>query len=91
VPLRFNSFTRDSAQLNLKIGVNMGKKTLLERIKDHFSWTFHNLVAHPASEILHLVGLSKASEWLHDTTIPKKDKKILDWVEEERIFRKNQE
>jgi len=35
-----------------------------------FSWTIHNLLAHPISEVLHLFGLKKASDWLHDVTIP---------------------
>ena len=35
-----------------------------------FQWTLHNLVAHPLSELLYLVGLEKASNWIHDATIP---------------------
>lgn len=35
-----------------------------------FSWTLHNIVAHPLSEILHLLGAKKASNWVHDVTIP---------------------
>jgi hypothetical protein len=35
-----------------------------------FSWTLHNLVAHPVSEILFLIGLEKASNFVHDITVP---------------------
>ena len=35
-----------------------------------FKWTLHNMVAHPLSEIMHLFGLQKASNWLHDITVP---------------------
>jgi len=35
-----------------------------------FKWTLHNVVAHPLSEIMYLVGLQKASNWIHDVTIP---------------------
>jgi hypothetical protein len=36
-----------------------------------FSWTLHNLVGHPLSEMLHLIGCERASEWVHDVTAPK--------------------
>lgn len=39
-------------------------------LKNHFKWTPHNLVAHPISEILHLVGFNRLGERLHDVTIP---------------------
>ena len=35
-----------------------------------FKWTLHNVVAHPLSELLYLVGFEKASNWVHDTTVP---------------------
>lgn len=37
----------------------------------HFRWTIHNLIAHPLSEIAWLFGMEKASNWLHDISIPK--------------------
>jgi hypothetical protein len=43
---------------------------LLSRIPDPFKWSAHNFVGHPLSEILHLVGLSRASTWMHDATSP---------------------
>jgi len=43
---------------------------LLSYIPEHFRWTFHNVVAHPVSEIVHLVGLGRLSDWIHDSTIP---------------------
>lgn len=38
-------------------------------------WAFHNLVAHPASEICHWAGfvippLRIFGNWLHDSTVP---------------------
>jgi hypothetical protein len=40
-----------------------------------FAWTLHNLVAHPVSEIVWLVGLGskraeRLSNWIHDATVP---------------------
>jgi hypothetical protein len=35
-----------------------------------FKWVLHNIVAHPLSEIVHLVGFARASNWIHDITIP---------------------
>lgn len=34
------------------------------------NWTFHNIVAHPLSEILHLLGFEKAGGFVHDATVP---------------------
>ena len=42
----------------------------LELLPLHFQWTIHNLVGHPVSECLHLVGLDKASKFVHDRTAP---------------------
>lgn len=35
-----------------------------------FNWTLHNTVGHPVSEVLHQIGLRKASDWVHDVTVP---------------------
>ena len=40
-----------------------------------FSWTLHNLIAHPLSELVYLLGLGstlseRASNWIHDVTVP---------------------
>lgn len=34
-------------------------------------WAIHNLIAHPLSEILYWLGLSRLGFWLHDATIPR--------------------
>lgn len=39
-----------------------------------FAWTIHNLIAHPLSEIFWLVGLERASDAVHDWTIPEHEK-----------------
>ena len=41
------------------------------KVRQHFRWTFHNLIAHLISEILHLVGASGLSSKVHDLTVPK--------------------
>ena len=35
-----------------------------------FKWSLHNLVAHPLSELMYLIGLERASNWIHDVTVP---------------------
>jgi len=40
-----------------------------------FKWTLHNLIAHPLSELVYLVGFGRdpaqrAGDWIHDVTIP---------------------
>ena len=34
------------------------------------NWTTHNLIAHPLSEIAHLLGLDEWADLIHDSTIP---------------------
>lgn len=43
---------------------------LYNLIKDHFKWSFHNLIAHPLSEIFWLFGMKKLSNFIHDRSIP---------------------
>ena len=35
-----------------------------------FSYTIHNMIAHPIMEILHLLGLGAWGDKLHDLTLP---------------------
>lgn len=42
--------------------------------REHFRWTLHNLIAHPFSEIVFLLGFSETSNWIHDASIPKHNK-----------------
>jgi hypothetical protein len=35
-----------------------------------FRWTFHNVVAHPLSELLWQLGFVDWSQWVHDSTVP---------------------
>jgi len=35
-----------------------------------FSWTLHNVVAHPISEMLYLIGYGDLGNKIHDATIP---------------------
>jgi hypothetical protein len=41
------------------------------KFTERFKWTFHNLVAHPLSEVAWLFGMTKLSNWIHDASIPK--------------------
>jgi hypothetical protein len=38
-----------------------------------FWWAVHNLIAHPASELLYWVRLRRLSYWVHDQTVPVHD------------------
>lgn len=51
--------------------INM--KFLINRLPKKFKWTIHNVIAHPLSEIAHLIGVSALSEKIHDCTIPDND------------------
>lgn len=42
------------------------------KVRQHFRWTLHNLVAHPLMEIFHLIGAKNLSDKIHDSTVPKK-------------------
>ena len=35
-----------------------------------FKYTVHNLIAHPLSEIVFLIGFKRLSNWIHDITLP---------------------
>lgn len=34
------------------------------------NWSTHNLIAHPLSEVLYLLGFRAASNRVHDATVP---------------------
>jgi len=38
--------------------------------REHFRWSFHNLIAHPLSEIVFLLGFEELSNKIHDKSIP---------------------
>jgi hypothetical protein len=37
-------------------------------------YTLHNLLGHPAMELLHLVGLNRAAWFVHQITLPKSER-----------------
>lgn len=39
-------------------------------LPEKYRWTAHNLVGHPLSEVLHLMGSRRWSKWAHDVTLP---------------------
>lgn len=43
---------------------------ILLRLPPRFRWTIHNLIAHPASEVLFQFGFERAGNWVHDATVP---------------------
>ena len=48
----------------------MSLPNLLARLPERWRWTLHNLVAHPLSEILFQFGARRASDTVHDSTVP---------------------
>lgn len=48
---------------------------LISKLPQKFQWSIHNLIGHPFSEILHLVGLENLSQQVHDSTIPPQQEK----------------
>jgi hypothetical protein len=46
-------------------------KTLREKTSEHFRWTYHNIIGHPLSEIVYLLGFKKLAHKIHNNTIPK--------------------
>lgn len=44
---------------------------MINKLKEHFRWSFHNLIAHPLSEIAFLLGFRELSNRIHDSSIPK--------------------
>ena len=48
----------------------MSLPALLSRLPERFRWTLHNLVAPPLSEVLYQLGARRASDAVHDHTIP---------------------
>ena len=38
-------------------------------IRQRFAFTLHNIVGHPLMEVLWLLGLKRASRWVHDITL----------------------
>lgn len=46
-------------------------REIREAGREHFKWSFHNLIGHPLSEVAYLVGLKRLSHWIHNQTIPK--------------------
>jgi hypothetical protein len=43
------------------------------RLPERFQWTFHNVIAHPLSEILFQIGFEDAGNQIHDWSIPLHD------------------
>ena len=39
-------------------------------MRSRFAWTFHNIVAHPLSEVLYQIGAEAAGNAIHDATVP---------------------
>lgn len=47
---------------------------ILSMLPRRFRWTLHNIIAHPASEILFQLGFEHAGNWIHDVTVPTHEK-----------------
>jgi hypothetical protein len=48
-------------------------RELRKKSKEHFKWSFHNLIAHPLSEVAWLVGFKELSDRIHNNSVPKDD------------------
>jgi hypothetical protein len=44
---------------------------LREKTSQHFRWSFHNIIGHPLSEIVYLLGFKKLAHRIHNKTTPK--------------------
>ena len=42
----------------------------LGRLPVRWRWSLHNLIAHPASELLYQVGAQRLANAVHDETVP---------------------
>ncbi len=42
----------------------------LTRLPERYRWTPHNLLGHPLSEVLYLLGFKSLSNRVHDATVP---------------------
>ena len=49
----------------------MNIPSILAKLPARFQWTIHNMVAHPLSEVLFIVGCPERwGNWIHDVTVP---------------------
>jgi hypothetical protein len=45
-------------------------KKIINILPIRYKWTIHNLIAHPLSEIVHLLGNTDIANKIHDCTLP---------------------
>ena len=45
-------------------------KKIINILPIRYKWTIHNLIAHPLSEIVHLLGSTDIANKIHDCTLP---------------------
>jgi hypothetical protein len=47
-------------------------RAFIDRLPERIRWTPHNLLAHPADELLYLLTgrQTRIGGWLHDATVP---------------------
>ena len=55
------------------MGERMIGNSFFARLQERFQWTFHNVIAHPLSEILFQIGFEAAGNQIHDWSIPPHD------------------
>lgn len=55
-----------------------------------FSWTLHNVVAHPLMELCYLIGAHRVAHIVHDATIPHPPQGATDRRYEEEETNENQ-
>ena len=47
-------------------------KSLIAKLPKKYQWSIHNIIAHPISEVFHILGLETLSKQVHDKTLPPK-------------------
>ena len=47
---------------------------LIAKLPKRFEWSIHNIVGHPLSELLHLLGYTDLGDAIHDMTVPAQQK-----------------
>jgi hypothetical protein len=53
-----------------RYSANMIGNPLFAKLPTRFQWTFHNIVAHPMSELLFQIGFEGAGNRFHDWSMP---------------------
>ena len=48
-------------------------RKFISKLPKKYQWSIHNIIAHPVSEVFHLLGLDLLSQKVHDMTLPEEE------------------